>query len=53
VSPRLGLRQHGNLHIEFEEVHGCGIENAIHMEPKIIKNNKQIQKVEFEAYLVG
>jgi hypothetical protein len=34
-------------------VHGHGIENAIHMGPKRIKNNNQIQKVEFEAYLVG
>jgi hypothetical protein len=34
-------------------VHGCEVENAIHMEPKRIKNNNQIQKVEFEAYLVG
>jgi len=34
-------------------VHGHGVENALHMEPKRIKNDNQIQKVEFEAYLVG
>jgi hypothetical protein len=45
--------RHGNLHIEFEEVQGHGVENAIHMEPKRTKNNNQIQKVEFEAYLIG